>query len=290
MAKSLPPFGWLRAFEAAARHLSFTAAAEEIGLTQSAVSQQVKSLETRLGVPLFMRKARGLALTDAGRKLLPEVDAPLQALAAAMDIVDTGPAKNLLTIATSVSVAHWVIAPRLPDFQARFPALRVRIHSAIWPDDFHSTRADVEIRFGSARQGGVDAEPLLPNQLIALKSPSLRGDLHELPLIEAVGTSSGWQAWAKLVGSTPPPSLYTDTYGMALHLAAHGNGVALVSELLADHALKTGLVERAHPASISSHEGYFLSIAQDKPEALEFREWLLGRLSLPQARPPHGPS
>lgn len=279
MAQSLPPLGWLRSFEAAARHLSFTAAAEEIGLTQSAVSQQVKSLETRLGVPLFMRHARGLALTDAGRRLLPEIDAPLQALAAAMDSVDTGPTKGLLTIATSVSVAQWIIAPRLPDFRMRFPTLRLRILSAIWPDDFHSTHADVEIRFGSARQAGTDAEPLLPNRLIALKSPKLKGELQDLPLIEAVGTSSGWQSWSREVGGTPAPSLYTDTYGMALQLAAHGNGVALISELLADHALQNRLVERAHPASIPSQEAYYISVAKDKPEALELREWLFGKLS-----------
>jgi LysR family glycine cleavage system transcriptional activator len=275
MSKPLPPISWLRTFEASARHLSFTAAAEEIGLTQSAVSQQVKSLETRLGVPLFMRHARGLALTDAGRRLLPEVEAPLQALAAAMDGVETGPAKNLLTIATSVSVAQWIIAPRLQEFKARFPTLRMRILSAIWPDDFHSTHADVEIRFGSAKQAGADAELLLPNNLIALKSPKLKGDIHDLPLIETVGTSSGWQSWSKQVGSTPPPSLYADTYGMALHFAVHGNGVALVSEVLADHALQTGIIERAHPASIESQEGYYMSITKGNPAAAELREWLL---------------
>lgn len=276
MAKSIPPLNWLRSFEAAARHLSFTAAAEEIGLTQSAVSQQVKSLETRLGVPLFMRHARGLALTDAGRQLVPEVAAPLQALASAMTDVDAGPSKGLLTIAASVSVAHWIIAPRLPDFKTRFPDLRIRLLSAIWPDDFNTTRADVEIRFGSAKQAGPDAQPLLPNRLIAVKSPNLNGTLQDLPLVEAVGTSSGWQAWAKTICDTAAPSLYTDTYGMALHLAVHGNGVALVSELLADHALKTGLVVRAHPASLPSREGYHLSISKDKPEARHLRDWLLG--------------
>ncbi len=290
MAKSLPPLGWLRSFEAAARHLSFTAAAEEMSLTQSAVSQQVKSLETRLGAALFMRHARGLALTDAGRRLLPEVEAPLQALTSALDVVDTGPAKNLLTIATSVSVAHWIIAPRLPEFTARFPTLRVRILSAIWPDDFHWARADVEIRFGSAKQAGSDAEPLMPNRLIPLKSPALKGELHDLPLIEAVGTSSGWQSWAKTVGGTPSPSLYTDTYGMALHLAAHGSGVALVSELLADHALQTGLVARAHPASIPGHEGYYMSINKDKPAAVDFRDWLVSKMPVSAGQAPLDPT
>ena len=191
MTKSLPPLNWLRSFEAAARHLSFTAAAEELALTQSAISQQVKSLETRIGAALFVRHARGLALTDTGRRLLPEVEAPLQGLASAMNRLEAGPKKGLLTIATSVSVAHWIIAPRLPDFKAQFPNLRVRLLSAIWPDDFHSIRADVEIRFGSAKQAGPGAEPLQPNRLIALKSPRLRGRLQDLPLIEAVGTSGG---------------------------------------------------------------------------------------------------
>ncbi|WP_103764411.1 LysR family transcriptional regulator [Roseovarius confluentis] len=275
MAKSLPPLGWLRSFEAAARHLSFTAAAEELGLTQSAISQQVKSLETRLGVPLFTRRARGLALTDVGRRLLPNVEAPLQALATAMVGMDTEPPGGILTIAASVSVAQWIIAPWLPEFRLRHPTTNIRLLSAIWPDDYHLFRADIEIRFGSARQVGPDADAILPNRLIAVKSPKLAGGLQDLPLIEAVGTSSGWQSWSKAIGKTPQPALQTDTYGMALHLASLGNGVALVNEWLAGHALQTGLVERAHPASIPAHEGYYLSIDQSKPAAAEMRAWLM---------------
>lgn len=175
MAKSLRPLSWLRAFEAAARHLSFTAAAAEIGLTQSAVSQHVKALESRLGAPLFVRLPRRLMLTDAG----------------------------------------------------------------------------------------------------------LEGALADLPLIEAVGTSTGWEAWGAYVGATPAPRLFVDTYGMALHLAAHGNGVALVSELLAFHALKTGRVVLAHPGSIVPEEGYYLSI-NDTPDAALLRDWLLRKLPKPE--------
>ena len=281
MAKSLPPLGWLRSFEAAARHLSFTAAAEELGLTQSAISQQIKSLETRLGAPLFMRRARGLALTDFEGRLLPDIEGPLHALAAAIEGTDTGPSETLLTIAASVSVAQWVISPRLPEFQTRFPNLRVRLFSAIWPDDFIATRADVSIKFGSARQTGGDGELLLPNRLLALKSPDVMGDLGDLPLIEAVGTSGGWRSWTKRVGPTQAPAVFTDTYGMALQLAVQGNGVALISELLAKHPLEAGLVERAHPATLESQEGYYLSYAKDKPQACAFRDWLLETLEAP---------
>lgn len=280
MAKTLPPLTWFRSFEAAARYLSFTAAAKEIGLTQSAVSQQVKSLETRLRVPLFVRQARGLTLTDDGRRLLPQVGAALETLAEAASTFDAAPTENLLTIATSVSMAQWVITPHLPSFTLRHPDVRVRILSTIWPDDFQSARADVEIRFGSSTQVGRNAEPMLPNRLVALQSPILTGDLEDLPLIETVGTSSGWRSWGEMVGGRLKPSFYVDTYGMALQLAVHGNGVALVSELLAGQAIQTGQVKRAHAASIPSQEGYFLWADEQNPNAVHFRNWLLDRFQL----------
>lgn len=279
MAKSLPPLTWFRAFEAAARHLSFTAAADEVGMTQSAVSQQVKSLETRLRVALFTRHARGLSLTDSGRRLLPQVGTALEKLAVATEIFDVGPTENQLTVAASVSVAQWVISPNLSEFTAHHPSVRVRFMSAIWPDDFHTARADVEIRFGSEKQVGKNAELLTPNRLVALKSPLLTGDLEGLPLIEAVGTSGGWRAWGEKVGGELRPGILADSYGMALQLATHGNGVALVSELLAGHAIQSGLLERAHTASIPCQEGYFLSINESNPTASHFRAWLLAQLS-----------
>lgn len=278
MAKSLPPLTWFRAFEAAARHLSFTSAAAEIGLTQSAVSQQVKSLEMRLRTTLFTRKARGLSLTDDGRKLLPQAGAALEILAAATNTFDSGPSENLLTIATSVSVAEWIIAPRLPGFTKSYPDVRLRFLSAIWPDDFHSVRADIDIRFGSEKQVGKNAKPLSPNRLIALKAPKLTGDIDSLPLIEAVGTSDGWNAWNEKMGSDLKPRIFVDSYGMALHLAVQGNGVALVSELLVEHPLQSGFLVRAQNASIPAKEGYFLSINKTSATATLFSEWFLAGL------------
>ena len=275
MSKSLPPLTWFRSFEAAARTLSFTAAAEEIGLTQSAVSQQVKSLEMRLHVPLFVRQPRGLALTDDGRRLLPQVSAALEALSTAAQTAAGGSEETLLTVATSVSVAQWVISPRLPEFTALFPDIRLRFLSAIWPDDFHSSRADVEIRFGSDKQVGKNAIPLRPDRLIAVKSPDLTGAFETLPLIESVGTSSGWRSWAETFGGSWQAAFYVDTYGMALQLAAHGNGVALISEWLAGHALETGMVARAAPETLPCQEGYSLSLPAPTPAAQAFQEWVL---------------
>lgn len=275
MAKTLPPLSWFRAFEAAARRLSFTAAAEEIGMTQSAVSQHVKSLESRLGVALFIRQARGLVLTDDGRKLMPQVTSALETLAAAARIFETGPTHNLLTVATSVSVAQWIIAPRLAEFTSRYPDIRLRFLSTIWPDDFHTVNASVEIPFGSHKQFGRDAVLLEPNGLVALKAPTLKGELDKLPLIEAVGTSSGWKTWQAVGGAVLSPQIFVDSFGAAMNMAVHGNGVALVSEALAQPALSTGQLVLAHERVAKSEEGYFIRADQKDPTAIQFRDWFL---------------
>ena len=278
MAKTLPPLAWFRAFEAAARRLSFTAAAQEIGMTQSAVSQHVRSLETSLGVALFIRRARGLSLTDDGRKLLPQVGSALETLTAAARAYDTVPGENVITVASSVSVAQWIIAPLLTGFTAQNPDIRFRFLSTIWPDDFHTVRADIEIPFGSDKQVGRNAIMLEPNRLVALKSPALQGSLDDLPLIESVGTSDGWASWGEQIGGHPKPSIFVDTYGAALNLAAHGNGVALVSEVLAHHALITGQLVRAHDASVPCNEGYYLRVNGADPATQRFGSWFLEAL------------
>lgn len=274
MQKPLPPLTWFRSFEAAARTLSFTAAAEEIGMTQSAVSQQVKSLEMRLGVPLFARKARGLALTDEGRRLLPHVGSAIATLTSATEPYARGMAPDLLTVATSVSVAQWVLSPRLAQFRQAHPDIRIRVLSAVWPDDFHTAQADVEIRFGSREQAGRGALALLPNRLIPLKSPALTGDPASFPLIETVGTSGGWKAWQAAYGPIAEPAYYVDTYGLAMQMAADGNGVSLVSELLAKHAVETGVLEPAFAGAIAAVEGYFLRAHGTRPAADAFCAWL----------------
>ena len=275
MVKALPPLAWFRAFEAAARRLSFTAAAEEIGMTQSAVSQHVRSLETSLGVGLFIRRARGLVLTDEGRKLLPKVGSALETLTAAAQAFDVVPTENVLTVASSVSVAQWIISPHLAAFTADHPNVRLRFLSTIWPDYFHTVRADVEIPFGSKKQVGRDAMMLEPNGLVALKAPYLKGTVETLPLIESVGTSDGWKSWQQIVGGEPKPGIFVDTYGAALNLAVDGNGVALVSEVLARHALRTGQLVRAHDAVIECKEGYYLRINEADETARQFRDWFV---------------
>ncbi|CUH48227.1 LysR family transcriptional regulator [Ruegeria atlantica] len=274
MPKTLPPLTWFRSFEAAARRLSSTAAADEIGLTQSAVSQQIRSLESRLGVVLFHRHPRGLSLTDEGRKLLPQVEAALQLLQSAASPYLAKERARHVTVAASISIIEWLISPALPQFRDQNPDTSIRFVSTIWPDEYSALRADVEIRFGSEKQVGRDAKPLLPNDLIAVKAPALVGACQDLPLIEAVGTSDNWSTWAEVTGhKIHTPAYYVDSYGLALQLAASGNGVALVNALIADHALQTGQVARAFDETAPAAEGYFLAVQRASPEVDAVVSW-----------------
>lgn len=277
MARPLPPLTWFRSFEASARRLSFTAAADELGLTQSAISQQVRALELRLGTELFHRKARGLALTDDGRKLLPKVASSLDLLSEATASFDAGPTEGLISVATSISVARWIIAPRLSGFLDAHAELRIRILGTIWPDDFRAALADVEIRFGSDSLVGKGAERLLPDALIAVAAPSVSADIATGRLIEAVGVSEGWRDWARAAGiPTPAPSIYVDSHGAALDLAVAGGGIALTSALLARPALAQGRLAQLGDVSLPSSEGYFLAVNADAPDAHAFADWLRG--------------
>lgn len=275
MASALPPLNWFRAFEAAARHLSFTAAAEEIGMTQSAVSQQIKSLELRLGVPLFERKPRGLALTDNGRRLLPQVDAALDQLTEASRSFLPEKPEKLLTISLSISVLQWVIAPVLPTFQVEHPDISLRFMGAVWPDEFRRSLADIVISFGSRKQAGPKAVLLGSNSLIALKPANLSGEMGDYPLIEAVGVSGGWDTWSAAAKiKCPKPSIFVDSYGAALELAVKGNGGCLVNEMLARHPLRSNMAVPIRPILLSSNEGYFLSINRETAEAGIFVDWI----------------
>ncbi|MEL7091275.1 MAG: LysR family transcriptional regulator [Pseudomonadota bacterium] len=278
MARSLPPLTWLRSFEASARHLNFTAAAQELGLTQSAISQQVRALELRLGVQLFVRKPRGLALTDDGRRFLPQVGAALDQLARAVSGFETGSQADLLTVAASVSVSRWLISPHLQDFLGAHPGLRLRLIGTIWPDEFSASLADVEIRFGSAQQVGKGADRLMPDDLVAVARPDRKASTVR---IETVGTSNSWRDWTIRDGQAADiaPSVFVDSYGAALDLAVGGTGAALTSSLLAANALADGRLALISETRLPSQEGYFLAITSRSEAAAAFKDWLLAQVA-----------
>lgn len=288
MQQKLPPLNWFRVFEAAARHLSFTFAADELGLTQSAVSQQIKSLEVKLGTPLFIRRPRALALTDAGRQLLPQVEKSLEGLqSAAAQLGAFSGGDKTLRVAASVSLLQWVITPNLPQFYAAHGDMRIRFLSTIWPDDHINALADVTVGFGSARSFGAGAQALGAHELVAVKAPHIRGDLSDLPLIETVGASDGWARFAALAGiRLPAPKLHVDFYGMALHMVTQGLGAALVSRVLARDGLASGALTLAHDATIPAREGYYMRVTPHDEQAAAFADWLQHRFVNPSTNGP----
>ena len=285
MPRSVPSLTWFRAFEAAARRLSFTAAAEELHLTQSAISQQVRSLELRLGVTLFQRKPRGLALTDEGRQLLPEVSGALGVLANVARRYEPQNAEAQLTIAASVSIIQYLISPAMGDLQTAMPGVKFRLISTVWPDDFRSVDTDIEIRFGAEHLVGDHATRLQPDELIVVASPKLKTNpdtWHHKPLIETVGTTDGWQQWRELSGYSESlqASLFVDYHGAALSLALEGSGVALTSSLIASPYLVSGELKQLRPESLATRDGYFLASRNPEDElAQQFSRWLLDYVS-----------
>lgn len=280
MRRTPPPLNWFRVFEASARHLKFTHAAVELGMTQSAVSQQIRAFEARLGVQLFVRKPRGLALSDAGRKLVPKIEAALNDLDAAGRMFDPKPKEGLVTIACSVSIAQWIIAPHLAQFHALHPSFKLRMLSMVWPDEFASASADVELRFGSQKQVGQGAQRL-PDRLIAVASSAFAGSLTTGPLIESVGTLEGWSHYgqAAKMAPLPAPHYFVDSYGMALNLAQQGVGIALVSSILAQNSVALGQLQVMQDIDFIGQEGYFLAQRPDSAPAQAFVQWFKGLLS-----------
>lgn len=289
MTRSLPPLGWFRAFECAARLQSFTAAADELGMTQSAVSQQIRALESRLGCRLFDRKHRGIGLTDDGRKLLPDITRAINAIHSATAPFDMPSDSSVLTVATSVSVAQWYLAPAMHKFMQGNPGIKIRLLTSVWPDEI-SDATDIQIRFGPITNS---VQVLGSNQLVLVAAASLFGKnkivltddhLKKHPVIQAVGTSDTWANSAEKFGlsTTSQPSLYVDSHGLAVDFARSGSGIALTSELIATPSLIDGSLIRVHPLSIAAKDGYSITITTDHrtDNANLFVQWLLEQIQL----------
>jgi DNA-binding transcriptional LysR family regulator len=169
----------------------------------------------------------------------------------------------------------------LAEFSQTHPHLKTRILGTIWADDFKSSIADVEVRFGAASNVGHNAKRLMPDALIAVCAP--RTDPWDmLPLIEAVGTTEGWKDWRGQSGTAlgTEPTIFVDSYGFALSMAVNGVGIALVSSLLAKPLIAQGRLVQIDPTEISSTEGYFLAVRQENTHACDFADWLVGKLGI----------
>jgi LysR family glycine cleavage system transcriptional activator len=284
--KSLPPLRALRAFEAAARLQSFTRAAEELGVTQAAVSQQIRLLERHLATPLFRRRGRRLELTEAAQVYLPVVTAAFERLARGTDeVFGAGPP---LRVQVGTSFALGWLAPRLPRFRARHPRIRLTLLARTWPFEGES-EVDLEIVNGRPARAGAEVERLTREHFRVAASPAwlkrrpypadARG-WTRTPVIVMRGYGEGWADWLRRHGpaeATPPVALETDSTAVAIEAAAEGVGLLLARSLLLDAAFASKRLVAAHPGTLASGDGHWLVRRPGSapgPSAQAFVRWL----------------
>jgi LysR family glycine cleavage system transcriptional activator len=303
--RQLPSLDFLRGFEAAGRRLSFTLAAQELFLTQSALSRQVKALEDALGVALFERRHRALALTPAGTALHRAVTAQLRDLATAIDSVRAGPRKGGLMVSTTVSFAALWLIPRLPTFRAAHPGVEVFVSADDRLVDLARGDVDVAVRYLSDAGAPRDSIRLFGERLLPVASPALvrRGpplkrprDLAQhvlLHLDDPGGTMPwlNWPAWLTANGEPdlrPAGAIHFSLYDQVIQATAAGQGVALGRIPLIAEWLKDGRLVAPFAKRYDSPRGYFAVLAPHavaRTEAASFMSWLRTQ-SVPSAADP----
>ncbi len=284
------PLNALRAFEAAARHLSITRAAMELCVSQAAVSHQIKGLEARLGTPLFRRLPRGLALTDEGAALVPQVSAAFDRIGATLDQFTGGQFREVLTVGVVGTFATGWLLPRLAAFTLAHPGIDLRVLTNNNRVDLAGEGLDLAIRFGDGAWHGTEAIPLLCAPLAPLCAPTLaRGvsrpaDLAGLPLLRSYRAEE-WARWFTAAG-IPCPTLrgpVFDSSPVMASAAAAGLGVALLPvALFAADLASERLVQ---PVAMTIDAGrYWLTRLRSRPQspAMEaFRLWLVAETAAP---------
>lgn len=290
MTARLPSLNGLRAFEAAARHLSFTKAALELNVTQTAISHQIRRLEEELGIRLFVRQSRALALTPQAADYLPNIRAAFQDLRTATDrLLRTGN-DRVLTVSTLTSLAVKWLLPRLSPFQEQHPEIDVRITTSTELVDFRSSNVDAAIRYGRGQWPGLRAEWLMAEDLFPVCSPKLvtgeralrkPEDLARVTLLHTATTRDDWRLWLTAAGlpveMAQSPGMTFDLAFMTVQAAIDGLGVAMGhTAYVADDIAKGRLVVPFNITMPSA--GYYFVTPQDKvitPAIGAFRDWLI---------------
>lgn len=289
MPRRLPPAQALHAFEAAARHMSFTEAARELGITQAAVSQRIKLLEHRLGQRLFLRHARGLELTEAGRAFVPAAHEAFERLATGLAEA-FGPARDApLTLRTTPGFAAYWLGRRLRGFQQRHPDISLRLTTAVWPTDFDLEAVDMEVRYGRGDWDGVECLRLTREWLTPVCSPGVAPAvtspeaLAGRTLLHAVGFEIGWPQWLARAG-TPAvldetTALLCDNMAVVTELAVHGAGIGLGRSGFVEALLDEGRLVAPFGLRLETDEAFFLVRAaarSPRPGARRFWSWMEG--------------
>ncbi|MCJ0974797.1 LysR family transcriptional regulator [Pseudomonas sp. PS1] len=290
MRRKIPSTAALIAFEAAARHQSFTRAAEELSLTQSAICRQVGGLEEFLGLELFRRSRRGVKLTEAGQSYARRVASQLDAVERdTLSVMGQQGAQTIELGLVPTFGTQWLL-PRLRQFQALHPEITVNLTNRTRPFLFADTDFDAAIYFGDGDWSGTEAHYLMPEDLQPVCSPALLREgeplqtqaLAEMPLLQQTTRPYAWRQWFESLGlkvarDMTGPRL--ELFSMLAQAAEHGMGVALIPPFLIQRELAEGRLMLAHPHAYRSEtRAYYLMIPERKVESAAlnaFRDWLL---------------
>jgi LysR family glycine cleavage system transcriptional activator len=291
MASRLPSLNGLRAFEAAARHLSFTNAAQELNVTQTAISHQIRRLEEELGLRLFVRQNRALALTPKAAEYLPGIRAAFQDLRFATDRLLRKDDDKVLTVSLMTSLATKWLLPRLSGFQEQHPDIDVRITTSSELVDFCKDNVDAAIRYGRGQWDGLHADWLMADQLFPVCSPKLlegeRGlkkpeDLARFTLLHSSGYTDDWRLWLTAAGLPASiagnPGLTFDLSFMTIQAAVDGIGVAIGHTSFVQDDIASGRLVAPFDVTLPQDAGYYFVAPQETTKLKKitaFREWLM---------------
>lgn len=286
MKRSLPPLAALRAFEAAARHASFKQAALELSLTPTAISHQVRALESHLGVKLFERQTRQVKLTEAGQQLGHVLQDSFDRMADALAAIR--PRRATVTLSTTPAFAAQWLLPRWDSFTTTHEGIDLRLHASNAPSDLGSGEADLAIRYGRGRYAGLQAQALMADRFIPVASPRLPlrkpADLARQALIHFEWhrpdrLHPSWPRWFKQVGLPMPGDggLRFTEESHAIQAAVAGQGVALLSEVLVRDEVKRGLLYNPFGPALDSMSYHLVwpEASAIRPEVEAVKAWVL---------------
>lgn len=294
----------LRAFEASARHQSFSTAATELNVTPAAVGQLVRSLEEALGTPLFHRGSGGrarLVATEAAERALPDIRAGFDRLSIGFERLKEASSNGVLTVTVSPAFAAKWLLPRIDRFQATWPDTDVRLDTNLKPVDFIAQRVDIGVRYGAGSWAGLVAEKLMDEEIYPVCSPELLRQkrrlrsptdlaketlIHDLSVDGHEGFAS-WDAWLEKAGVTTVTTkrgMRINNSAAVLQAAIDGHGVALARSVMARDDLAAGRLIRLFPevefASALAYYVVYRSESATLPRPAAFREWLLSEAAV----------
>ena len=283
MTRPYLPLNALRAFEASARHLSFTRAAIELCVTQAAVSHQVKALEERFGVPLFRRLPRGLALTDEGLALLPSVTDGFDRIGQMVERFEGGRLREVLTVGVVGTFAIGWLLPRLPDFERAYPFVDLRLMTNNNRVDIAGEGLDYAIRFGDGAWHGTAVVPIVDAPVAPLCAAAMASglrdprDLHGYPLLRSY-RSDDWPTWFDAAGVPAPPirGPVFDTSLAMVEAALLGAGVALAPPTMFEAVLAGGRLVQPFATTVPIGRYWLTWLNSRRPTTAmaAFRDWL----------------